>query len=64
MSGEVFVDEGHSHRSGVNEVMGGYGFLTDGEIAQDNQMLNFHSYIGQTRQIKDRRGEREEENLL
>jgi hypothetical protein len=63
MAGEVFVDEGYSRRSAVDEGMGGYGFVTEGEIAQDNQMLSFHSYIGQTRQTKDRRGERRRRKL-
>jgi len=57
MAGKVFVNEGHSRGSTVDQGMASYGFVTKGNIAQNN-IFSFHSYIGQTRQAKDRRRER------
>ena len=54
MAGKVFVNEGHSRGSTVDQGMASYGFVTKGKIAQNNKMFSFHSYIGQTRQAKDR----------
>ena len=48
MAGEVFVDEGYSCCSAVDQGVAGYGFVTKGNVAQDNQMFSFHSYIRQT----------------
>jgi hypothetical protein len=48
MAGKVFVNEGYSCRSAVDQSVASYGFVTKGKIAQNNKMLSFHSYIGQT----------------
>jgi len=58
MAGKVFVNEGHSRGSAVDQGVASYGFVTKGKIAQNNKMFSFHSYIGQTRQAKDRGRER------
>jgi len=58
MAGKVFVDEGHSCGSAVNQSVTSYVCVTKGNIAQDNKMFSFHSYIGQTRQTEERSEER------
>jgi len=57
MAGKVFVDEGHSCGSAVNQSVTSYVCVTKGNIAQD-KMFSFHSYIGQTRQTEERSEER------
>jgi len=58
MAGKVFINEGHSCGSIVDQGVASYGFVTKGNIAQNNKMFSFYNYIGQTRQAKDRRRDR------
>jgi len=48
MAGKVFIDNGYSCRSAVDQNVASYGFVTGGEFPRDDEMLSFHSYIEQT----------------
>jgi hypothetical protein len=45
MAGEVFIDEGDSCSSAVDQGVSSNGLITKGKIAQNNKMLSFHYYL-------------------
>ena len=45
MVGKIFVDEGYSCYSAVDQGIASYGLVTEEKITQNNKMLSLHSYI-------------------